>query len=138
MRTSAQKLLFRPYEEYVDKIVGERIMDAVLTSIKYLYYEMDNRMDHNAPLFRVFLELQVPHMVFIPSLDLNDKSNGLNVIMQNLVIDIYNMTDKIPRIAQPPVIDRTDENGEIYEATYECESCMNFSIEGYFFKLLFS
>lgn len=125
-------ILFRPYEEYVDEIIGRHMINAVNVSMTYILNELDNRLNHNAPVFKINLELQIPDLVFIPALDMENSKTGLMVIIQNLIVDIYNMTDKIPRVAQPPIEERMERTEEeeteiIYEATYECE-CPNFNL----------
>lgn len=111
----------------MDEIIGRHMINAVNVSMTYLLNELDNRLQHNAPVFKINLELQIPDLVFIPALDMENSKSGLMVIIQNLIVDIYNMTDKIPRVAQPPIEERMERTEEeeteiIYEATYECES----------------
>lgn len=117
-RTDEQQLLFDAYEVYVDGIIGKHLMDAVMTSILYILNEIDNRLEHNTPLFEVKLELQEPYLIFIPSLDLSHPA-GFITMLEELIMCIYSMVDMIYRIHQPPETERTEKDGSIYRATYE-------------------
>lgn len=119
--------LFRPYEEYIDGIVSEEILKAINLSMKYIVFEMENRLEHNSPLFEIKLELQKPSIVFVPSLDVNHKA-GFNELIEEIIMDIYMMSDLIPRVAQPPEIERT-EDGQVFIATYEQHLANDTSIE---------
>lgn len=112
-RTTTQQILFRAYEEYIDSIVGDELIDAIKFSIRYILMEMSKRTekDKNTPLFNVKLELQIPDMVFIPPLDSEELS--LQEIIQNMILYIYNMSSMIPKIAQPPEEERKDEDGNV-------------------------
>lgn len=120
--------LFRPYEEYIDEIVSEEILKAINLSMKYIVFEMENRLEHNTPLFEVKLELHEPSIVFVPSLDANHKSGFIQLI-DEIIMDIYMMSDLISRVAQPPQSERTDENGQVFIATYEQHLANDWSIE---------
>lgn len=76
---------------------------------------MENRLEHNAPLFEVKYELQVPLAVFIPHLD-TSSGTGFMGLIDEIIVDIYSMSDMVPRIAQ---LDELDEEGHPYVATYE-------------------
>lgn len=79
---------------------------------------MENRLEHNAPLFEVKYELQVPHDVFIPNLDTSSEIGFMKVI-DDMLLSIYAMSDVIRRISMRHL---TDENGEPYPATYESKN----------------
>lgn len=76
---------------------------------------MENRLEHNAPVFEVKYELQVPVDIFIPNLD-TSSGTGFMLLMDELLISVYGMSDMVLRIANRDAI---DENGEPYSATYE-------------------
>ena len=119
VKTPLQLETFRPYMEYVDNIIASEIMEAIKLSIKYLKFEMEDRLQHNAPLFDVKLALQIPNIVFLPSLDLRSKHVGFMTELELMIMNIYNMSDMIVMVAQPPENERIDEDGNIYEATFE-------------------
>ncbi|XP_055624142.1 dynein beta chain, ciliary-like isoform X3 [Toxorhynchites rutilus septentrionalis] len=116
VRTPSQLALYRPYQEYVDSIVSSEILDSIRTSVRYIKFEMENRLDHNAPIFEIKYELHPPRTRFVPTLDAFD-SNGFLALVEGLLTDIYCMCT-IPRVAQPPDNDPRDEYGEIILATY--------------------
>lgn len=128
--------LFRPYQEYVDGLIGTAIMDGVATSIKYIKDEMENRFEHDAPIFEVKYELQNQLAVFIPNLD-TLSPNGFMALVDELIVDIYSMCDMIPRVAQPPIEERKVLEGDAepgstadtYVATYESVLRENTHIE---------
>lgn len=127
-KTKEMLELFRPYEEYIDGIVSEEILKAINLSMKYIVFEMENRLEHNTPLFEVKLELQEPSIVFVPSLDSNHKS-GFTQLIDEIIMDIYMMSDLIPRVAQPPETERTDDDGQVFIATFEQHLANDSSIE---------
>lgn len=81
---------------------------------------MENHYEHNAPIFEVKFELQRPHVMFMPNLD-PSSSVGFMALIEELIMDIYSMSDMITRVAQPPVAERIDDEDVPYIATYECE-----------------
>lgn len=94
--------LFRPYEEYIDSLIGKEILDAIVVSIRYLKNEMENRYENDAAIFEVKLELQIPQIVFWPELSTSfEKPIGLQVIIECMIGNIYNISDMIPLVAQP-------------------------------------
>lgn len=128
IKTPEMLALFRPYEEYIDGIVSEEILKAINLSMKYIVFEMENRLEHNTPLFEVKLELQEPSIIFVPSLDESHNSSFIKLI-DEIIMDIYMMSDLIPRVAQPPENERTSEDGQVFEATYEQTLANDSSIE---------
>lgn len=83
--TNEQLALFRPYEEYIDLNIWKEIRQSFYISLKYIKYEMENRYEHNAPLFEVLLELQPPSIVFFPAMVLD---------IRGLLGEITNMIGK--------------------------------------------
>lgn len=83
--------------------------------MRYIKFEIENRLDHDAALFEIHLELQPPHIVFIPNLN-DNSSYGFITIIEGLITDIYCMSDVFPRIVQPE--NDTELPQEI--VTYEC------------------
>lgn len=82
---------------------------------------MENRLDHNTPLFEVKYELQRPDAFFLPNLDTSDSNSGFLAFIDEVIIDIYSMADMVARVAQPPVSERLSEDGTPFVATYECK-----------------
>lgn len=110
--------LFRPYEEYIDLLIGTEILDAIVISIKYLKNEMENRYENNAAIFEVKLELQIPQIVFWPELVINfERPRGLHDIIESMIGNIYNISDMIPLVAQP--LENTSEKLETFTLLLE-------------------
>lgn len=145
IKTERQIALYRPYEEYIDQLVAEKIMNAIMTrykestliiymhsptfyhlySIKYIKFEMINYYENNAPLFEVKYELQIPNAIFMPSFD-SSSNRSFIALIEEFIVDIYSMCDMIPRVAQPPESERIDEETNLpYEATYESKCLMS-------------
>lgn len=102
VRTPEQLALFRPYEEYVDTVIWNELRKALRVSIRYLKFEMENRLEHNAPIFEVKLELNTPKIEFIPAMDVSLTSpKGLLETISSMIANILNVSDMIPLVAQP-------------------------------------
>lgn len=83
--------------------------------------EIENILEHNAALFEVQYEMQRPNVFFVPNLNASSP-NGFMSFLEELIIDIYSMSDMIQRVAQPPESERINEaDGKPYMATYESE-----------------
>lgn len=101
-KTVEQLTLFRPYEEYIDSIIWQEIQESLRISIKYIKLEMENRLEHDAPIFEVELELQSPNIVYIPKMDTSlSRPVGMLEIVTSMIANILNITDMIPLVAQP-------------------------------------
>lgn len=97
--------------------------------MKYIKFEIENRLEHDAALFEIRLELQPPYLVFLPSLD-DDTSYGFFTIIEGLITDIYCMSDLFPRIVQPEnnvESPQQTDNDETKIITYECSFFSQFS-----------
>lgn len=96
-----QLKLFLPYCKYVDHVIWSEIREALYISIKYIKYEMENRLSHNAPLFEAKLELIEDIVTFIPKMDVNyGNPTGLMEIITTMIANILNMSQMLPLIAQ--------------------------------------
>jgi dynein heavy chain len=71
------------YILFCDDIVHKNLLHTVGVSIAYLADNMDPANNFPA-LFESRLELEIPNLIFIPSLDPND-SNSFNHLLINLV-----------------------------------------------------
>lgn len=63
----------------------------------------------------------------MPNFDASS-SRGFVALIEELIVDIYSMSDMIPRVAQPPETERIDEDNDTpYVATYESnsENCLD-------------
>ncbi|BFF92572.1 dynein beta chain ciliary [Drosophila madeirensis] len=96
-----ERELFREYEMYVDKIIAESLLDAVITSTTYLRMEVENRFEHNSPIFEIFMELQEPNVVYFLNLDVSSKT-GFSVFVDTLLSNISGQMSLLYRVAQDP------------------------------------
>lgn len=71
------------YIRYCDDIVHKNLLHTVGVSIAYLADNMDPANNFPA-LFESRLELEIPNLIFIPSLDPHDE-NSFNHLLINLV-----------------------------------------------------
>lgn len=102
VKTPEQLELFRPYEEHIDTIIWREIRDALRISIKYIKYEMENRLERDAPIFEVKLDLEDQQIVFHPVMNVEmTSSQGLLAIIRSMIENILNMSAMIPRVAKP-------------------------------------
>lgn len=96
--------------------------------MRYIKNEIENHFDHDSALFEVKFELQKPYTIYFPSMDPSSKK-GFIALFEELIMDIYSMCDMIPRVAQPPVIERnldsSEESSEPHIATYESTNLFN-------------
>lgn len=84
------------YVKYCDGIVYKNLLHTIGVSIAYISDNMDPENNY-PPLFESRLELLIPNLSFIPSLDANDE-NGFYKLLHNLVNDILFMSKLIPRL----------------------------------------
>ncbi|XP_073817376.1 dynein beta chain, ciliary-like [Musca autumnalis] len=96
-----ERELFREYEKYVDEEIAKELLDAVITSITYLRMEIENRYEHDAPVFEILMELQEPHVCYFPDLHPSSKV-GFTAHMTTILEDMYHMMELLPRCAQDP------------------------------------
>lgn len=104
IKTPEQIELFRAYEEHIDSVIWQEIRDALHESIKYIKFEMENRLEHDAPIFEVKLELEEQQIIFNPILTVEiTYSQGLLATITSLIKNILNMSAMIPRVAKPEI-----------------------------------
>lgn len=84
------------YVAFVDNIVYEHLLLTVGVSLGYLSENMDPSNYYSA-LFESRLELEIPNMIFIPSLNPEDPK-GFNHLLAELMKDILGMCSLIKRI----------------------------------------
>jgi dynein heavy chain len=89
--------IWRAYVDYVDEMVVDGFFSTIHCSLKFLLDNTEGKTDL-APLFEAHLELQVPEMIFAPSLDFG-VADGFYDIIDGLIGDIYKQASKIKRLA---------------------------------------
>lgn len=107
-KTQSQILLYNQYEKYVDGVVGEELMESIRVSVKYIKFEMENRLERNTPIFESHLSLYLyKRLSFRPAMSLTYVGSLMEIV--NTMLDyIYNMAEQIKRIYIPY---RQDANG---------------------------
>lgn len=97
-KTKLQQLLYNDYADYVDKVVGEEIIESIRTSIKYIKFEMENKSKRNSPIFETHLSLQnYECLSFEPAVSPLIRGN-LSEIVNSIIEHIYKMAEQIKRI----------------------------------------
>jgi dynein heavy chain len=91
--------IWKSYVEYLDDIVLDGFFNAVHCSLSYLLENTDASKGSVAPLLEAKLELQVPDLVFSPSLEYGSQ-DGFYELVEGLVQDVFHMASLIPRLAK--------------------------------------
>ncbi|XP_071813348.1 dynein beta chain, ciliary-like isoform X2 [Apostichopus japonicus] len=89
---------WKAYVDYLDDMVVDGFFNCIQCSLNYMLENTDTKTC-NSPLFEARLELQLPDMVFNPSLDYG-ASDGFYDLVEMLVSDIYKMASLVKRLAQ--------------------------------------
>ncbi|KAJ8318719.1 LOW QUALITY PROTEIN: hypothetical protein KUTeg_003810 [Tegillarca granosa] len=89
--------IWKAYVDYVDEMIVDGYFNTIHCSLKFLLDNTDSK-NHLGSLFEAQLELQVPEMVFSPSLEYG-VADGFYDLIDGLVGDIYKQASLIPRLA---------------------------------------
>ncbi|KAG7491786.1 hypothetical protein MATL_G00007500 [Megalops atlanticus] len=90
--------VWRAYVDYIDEMVIDGFFNSIECSLKFLLDNTDPKAGL-APLFEVQLELRVPDMVFIPSLEFG-ASDGFYDLVEGIINDIYRISSLMSRLAE--------------------------------------
>lgn len=96
-RADSSSDIWKAYVDYVDEMVVDGFFSTIHCSLKFLLDNTEGKTEQN-PLFEAHLELQVPEMVFTPSLDFG-VADGFYDLIDGLIGDIYKQASKIKRLA---------------------------------------
>lgn len=92
--------IWRSYVEYLDDIVLDGFFSAIQCSLSYLLENTDtSKGTSTAPLLEAKLELQVPDLVFSPSLEYGSQ-DGFYELVEGLVQDVFHVATLVPRLAK--------------------------------------
>ncbi|XP_066581161.1 dynein beta chain, ciliary [Prorops nasuta] len=91
-----QKDAWKSYVLYVDNILMELLRKSVGCSLIFLAENMDP-IGEKEPLLEAKLELRVPDLYYIPSLD-SDDPDGLDQLVIGMLDDIIGMAALVPRL----------------------------------------
>ncbi|KAK6170907.1 hypothetical protein SNE40_019193 [Patella caerulea] len=96
-KADANSDIWKAYVDYVDEMIVDGYFNTIHCSLQFL---LDNTSSNknSDPLFEARLELQVPDMVFLPSLEYG-VADGFYDLVDGLVGDIYKQSSLIPRLA---------------------------------------
>ncbi|KAF5902959.1 dynein heavy chain 9, axonemal, partial [Clarias magur] len=95
-RSSAE---WKSYVEYIDEMVIDGFFNSIESTLKFF---LDNTADETpglAPLFEVHLNLEIPEIVFHPSLEFG-AADGFYDLVEGLINDIYRISSLVPRLAE--------------------------------------
>ncbi|MCJ8738378.1 hypothetical protein PDJAM_G00035190 [Pangasius djambal] len=90
---------WKSYVEYIDEMVIDGFFNSIESSLKFF---LDNTADDTpglAPLFEVHLNLEVPDIVFYPSLEFG-AADGFYDLVEGLINDVYRISSLVPRLAE--------------------------------------
>jgi dynein heavy chain len=96
--TSEAAEVWKAYVDYVDEMIVDGFFNTIHCTLGMLIENTDPRYDPQ-PLFEAQMELQVPDMVFKPSLDFG-VADGFYDIVDGLLGDIYKQASLISRLAK--------------------------------------
>ncbi|XP_064179132.1 dynein heavy chain 9, axonemal [Anguilla rostrata] len=90
--------VWKSYVDYVDEMVIDGFFNSIECSLKFLLDNTDPKAALSA-LFEAQLELQVPDIVFRPSLEFG-ASDGFYDLVEGIINDIYRSSSLMPRLAE--------------------------------------
>uniref|UniRef100_A0A8C2C9M5 AAA+ ATPase domain-containing protein n=1 Tax=Cyprinus carpio TaxID=7962 RepID=A0A8C2C9M5_CYPCA len=89
---------WKVYVDYIDEMVIDGFYNAVESSLKFFLENTDQKAGL-APLFEVQLLLQVPEIVFNPSLEFS-ASDGFHDLVESLINSIFRISALVPRLSE--------------------------------------
>uniref|UniRef100_A0A672T1I3 Dynein axonemal heavy chain 17 n=1 Tax=Sinocyclocheilus grahami TaxID=75366 RepID=A0A672T1I3_SINGR len=89
---------WKVYVDYIDEMVIDGFYNAVESSLKFFLDNTDQKAGL-APLFEVQLLLQVPEIVFYPSLEFS-ASGGFHDLVESLINSVFRISALVPRLSE--------------------------------------
>lgn len=86
------------YLEHLDKIVLDGLFNCVQCSLRYVLRNTDRDRPDILQLLEAKLELQIPDMVFNPSLE-HDEPGSFMLLIEELVDGMFQFASLVPRVA---------------------------------------
>lgn len=89
------------YIDYLNSLVIEGITEGINASLGYLANQISikyNKLHGNAPMFDIKLDLDDNNVCFEPSIECNERQNGIRDILQKIVDDFILLAVLIPRL----------------------------------------
>nr|KAG5690881.1 hypothetical protein BaRGS_028913 [Batillaria attramentaria] len=97
LKADANTDIWKAYVDYVDEMIVDGFFNTIHCSLQFFLDNTDPK-HVTLPLFEARLELQVPEMVFIPSVDFG-VADGFYDLVDGLVGDVYKQASLIGRLA---------------------------------------
>ncbi|KAK7113097.1 dynein beta chain, ciliary-like [Littorina saxatilis] len=97
-QADAESLTWQSYVDYIDDYIVDGLFNTILCSLTYFLENTDVEMNPS-PLFKTKMELQVPEIVFIPSLEPRSV-DGFYALIDSLVGDVYKQASCIVRLSK--------------------------------------
>lgn len=89
------------YVDYLNSLVIEGITEGINASLNYLSDQISikyNKLHGNSPMFDIKLDLDENNVCFEPSIECNERENGIRDILQKIVNDFISLAVLIPRL----------------------------------------
>ncbi|XP_013396327.1 dynein beta chain, ciliary isoform X2 [Lingula anatina] len=96
-KADAESDIWKAYVDYVDEMAVDGFFNTIHCSLNF-FLDCTDPKKPSSPLFEALMELQVPDMVFNPSLDYG-VADGFYDLVDGLVGDIYKQASLIGRLA---------------------------------------
>ena len=90
--------MWHSYIEYLDDIVLDGFFNYAHCSLQYFLENTDKENTGMPPLLEARLELQIPEIVFSPSID-QDAADGFFSLVEGLADDVFKGASLMPRLA---------------------------------------
>ncbi|AWP17229.1 putative dynein heavy chain 9 axonemal [Scophthalmus maximus] len=116
-RAEPSSEMWMAYVDYIDDMIIDGFFNSINCSLKFF---LDNTDEESvvAPLFEAQLGLQVPDMVFTPSLEFGVKGS-FSELVDSLITDVFRMSSLMPRLAQhspfPHYLDDMEDMADLDE-----------------------
>nr|XP_057916965.1 dynein heavy chain 9, axonemal [Doryrhamphus excisus] len=101
---------WKAYVEYIDDMVVDGLYNCIECSLRFFLDNTDEKTTR-APLFEAQLDLRVPDMVFIPSLEFGD-TDSLFELVESLINDVFRVSSLVPRVSQNCAVPHYQEDME--------------------------
>ncbi|BFZ02963.1 hypothetical protein BsWGS_06002 [Bradybaena similaris] len=123
--------IWKAYVDYIDEMVVDGFFNTIRCSLQFMLNNTDPKLNLGS-LFEAKLELHVPEMIFVPSLDFG-MADGFYDEVDGLVGDVYKQASLIPRLAEhsgqqhyQPDLEDTEELSEMRQELMDrVQSVMN-------------
>ncbi|XP_054619923.1 dynein axonemal heavy chain 9-like isoform X2 [Dunckerocampus dactyliophorus] len=89
---------WKAYVEYIDDMVIDGFYNCIECSLRFFLDSTDEK-NATVPLFEAQLDLRVPDMVFIPSLEFGERDTLFD-LMESLINDVFRVSSLVPRLSQ--------------------------------------